>query len=85
MTKARADIFVQEAKDCGLPIIPYKAGFFISVPAKNPDAIAEKLHEEHIYIVPLAAGLRVAVCSIPLKQMPGLAAKIYQAWKAIEG
>ena len=84
MTKARADIFVKEAKDCGLPIIPYKAGFFISVPAKNPDAIAEKLHEEHIYIVPLAAGLRVAVCSIPLKQMPGLAAKIYQAWKALE-
>ena len=85
MTYARAEIFMKEARECGLPFIPYKAGFFISVPSKQPDAVCEKLHEDHVYIVPLAAGIRVAVCSIPLKQMPGLAAKIKKALTAIEG
>ena len=85
MTKARADIFMKEARECGLPFVPYKAGFFISIPSKQPDAVCEKLHDDHIYIVPLAAGIRVAVCAIPLKQMPGLAAKIKKALVAIEG
>jgi len=85
MSKARADVFMKEAKECGLPFIPYKAGFFISIPSKQPDAVCDKLHEDHVFIVPLAAGIRVAVCAIPLKQMPGLATKIYKALRAVEG
>ena len=85
MSKARADIFMKEAKECGLPFIPYKAGFFISIPSKQPDVVCEKLHEEHIFIVPLAAGIRLAVCAIPRKQMPGLAVKIREAMFAVEG
>ena len=85
MSKARADVFMEEAKECGLPFIPYKAGFFISIPSKQPDAVCDKLHEDHIFIVPLAAGIRVAVCAIPLKQMPGLAGKIQKALQAVEG
>ncbi len=85
MSKARADVFMKEAKECGLSFIPYKAGFFISIPSKQPDAVCDKLHEDHVFIVPLAAGIRVAVCAIPLKQMPGLATKIYKALRAVEG
>jgi aromatic-amino-acid transaminase len=84
MIKARADLFMKEAKACGLPMIPYIAGFFLSIPAKNPTAICDKLHEDGIYVVPLAAGVRVAVCSVPLKKISGMAAKINAAMKAVE-
>jgi aromatic-amino-acid transaminase len=65
-------------------MIPYIAGFFLSIPAKNPTAICDKLHEDGIYVVPLAAGVRVAVCSVPLKKISGMAAKINAAMKAVE-
>lgn len=79
MIKARADVFMAEAKVCGLEIIPYIAGFFISIPHPDSVAVCEELKKEHIYCVPLAAGVRVAVCSIPLPKMKGLAAKIKAA------
>lgn len=85
MIKARADVFTKEAAECGLPMLPYVAGFFLSIPAANPDAICEKLHEENIFAVPLAAGVRVAVCAVPLKKIYGMAEKINAAMKAVEG
>lgn len=84
MIKARADLFTKEAAECGLPMLPYVAGFFLSIPAKNPDAICDKLHEENIFAVPLAAGVRIAVCAVPLKKIAGMAAKVQAAMQAIE-
>lgn len=84
MIKARADLFTEEAKACGLPMLPYVAGFFLSIPAKNPDAICNKLHEDNIFAVPLAAGVRIAVCAVPLKKIKGMAAKVYAAMKEVE-
>lgn len=79
MIKKRADIFTKEAKECGLKMLPYIAGFFLSIPAKNPDAVCDKLHEDNIFAVPLAAGVRVAVCAVPSRKMVGMAAKIKAA------
>ncbi len=84
MIKARADLFTQEAAACGLPMLPYVAGFFLSIPAKNPEAICEKLHEDNIFAVPLAAGVRIAVCAVPLKKIAGMAAKVNAAMQAVE-
>ena len=83
MIKARADLFVQEAQACGLSMIPYVASFFLSIPAKNPEAICDKLHADNIFVVPLAAGVRVALCSIPLRKIGGMAAKIKAAMTAV--
>lgn len=83
MIKARADLFCKEAAECGLPMLPYVAGFFLSIPAKNPDAICDLLHEDNIFAVPLAAGVRVAVCAVPLKKIAGMAAKINAAMKKV--
>lgn len=83
MIKARADLFTKEAEECGLPMLPYVAGFFLSIPAKNPDAICEKLHENNIFAVPLAAGVRIAVCAVPLKKIKGMAAKVNAAMQAV--
>lgn len=83
MIKARADLFTKEAEECGLPMLPYVAGFFLSIPAKNPDAICKKLHEDNIFAVPLAAGVRIAVCAVPLKKIKGMAAKVNAAMQAV--
>lgn len=84
MIKARADLFTQEAAECGLPMLPYVAGFFLSIPSTNPDAVCDKLHEDNIFAVPLAAGVRIAVCAVPLKKIKGMAAKVNVALQAVE-
>ena len=81
MVKRRADVFVEEAKSCGLRIVPYKGGFFIAVPAENPAAVCQKLHDDLIFAVPLKLGIRVAACSISFEKMHGVAEKILRAMK----
>ncbi len=75
----RADIFLQEAAEVGLKTLPYRGGFFISIPTANSLEIAAKLEQENLFMVPLAKGLRLAVCSVPAHKMPGVAAKIKAA------
>lgn len=79
MVQRRADVFVEEAKACGLRIVPYKGGFFIAVPADNPAAVCQKLHDDLIFAVPLKLGIRVAACSTSFEKMHGLAEKICHA------
>ena len=81
MVKRRADVFVTEAKACGLRIVPYKGGFFIAVPADDPAAVCNKLRDELIFAVPLKLGVRVAACSISFDKMHGVAEKILRAMK----
>ncbi|MCI7611439.1 MAG: aminotransferase class I/II-fold pyridoxal phosphate-dependent enzyme [Selenomonadaceae bacterium] len=81
----RAAIFMQEAKECGLNALPYKAGFFLSIPAKDSKAVCDELHKDLIFAVPLKAGVRIAVCSVPKQKMYGMAAKVLKALKAVEG
>lgn len=71
----RADIFVHEAKEVGLDIMPYHGGFFISVPCPKPLEAANRLMADNIFAVPLKKGLRFAVCALPLQKIPGLAKK----------
>ncbi|MGN0941245.1 MAG: pyridoxal phosphate-dependent aminotransferase [Selenomonadaceae bacterium] len=82
--KERGAIFMNEAKECGLNALPYKAGFFLSIPAKDPGAVCDKLHDDLIFPVPLKKGVRVAVCAVPAAKMRGMAAKIKKAWDAVE-
>ena len=79
----RAAIFMEEAKECGLKALPYKAGFFISVPSDDPMAVCNKLRDDLIFAVPLKMGVRIAVCSVPKAKMYGMAAKVLKAVKAV--
>ena len=85
MIQQRGDIFMQEAKACGLNALPYKGGFFLSVPAKDPGAVCDKLHDDLIYAVPLKLGVRVAACSVSSAKMKGIAEKMKKALEAVEG
>ena len=81
----RGDIFMQEAKACGLNALPYKGGFFLSVPAKDPQAVCDELHKDLVFAVPLKLGVRVAACSVATAKMHGMAEKILKAQRAVEG
>ena len=80
MVQKRADVFVEEAKQCGLNFLPYKGGFFIAVPAEDPAAICNRLHEDLVYAVPLKLGVRIAACSVSLEKMKGIATKLKAAF-----
>lgn len=74
----RSEIFLTEAKECGLPLYPYREGFFITIKV-DPDqteTIHEALMAEHIYTVTMPGGIRVAVCSLPVRKTRGLAMRI---------
>ena len=79
LLKKRSRAFVSEALDCGLDCYPYKEGFFVTVKVENKDILA-KYHQElmknNIFAVAVNKGIRVAVCSLPVKQCKGLAPKM---------
>lgn len=64
MLNKRADIFVKEAQKIGLSILPYRDGFFISIPCEDPKAVSEELTKDNVYAVPLKMGIRFAICAV---------------------
>jgi aspartate/tyrosine/aromatic aminotransferase len=79
LLKERADIFLKEAREVGLPIYPFKEGFFITIKVEDDkiEDYNQRLQENHIFTVSVAHGLRVAICSVSKKQIQGLAKKIH--------
>lgn len=64
MLRRRADAFVKGAKECGLEILPYRDGFFVSIPCGNAKKASDELIKENIFVVALKRGLRFAVCAV---------------------
>lgn len=83
LIQERARIFAEEAKEVGLPCLPYCGGFFLTIPTEHSEAIVNELTKSHIYIVPLGHGVRVAACSIPKAKIKGLATKIHAVMKEL--
>ena len=80
----RAAIFTKEAEQANLHMLPFRAGFFLSIPVKNSDAVCDKLHDDNIFAVPLAKGVRVAVCAVPTTKIVGMASKIKKAIEIVD-
>lgn len=79
LMKKRSDLFVSQAKECGLDIYPYTEGFFITLKIedqKQRDEIHERLINNHIYTIKVKFGIRIGICSLPLKTIDGLPKKI---------
>lgn len=79
LMKERSSIFLSEAEQVGLKHYPYKEGFFVTLKMENNET-RDKFHtalmENHIYTVAVNYGIRVAVCSLPVKKVYGLAEKM---------
>ncbi|MBQ6223270.1 MAG: aminotransferase class I/II-fold pyridoxal phosphate-dependent enzyme [Solobacterium sp.] len=79
LMKERSSIFLKEAAECGLPIYPYKEGFFLTIKGKDPET-TKKIHQifldNHIYTVLLGKDIRIGICSLPVRKVRGLAGKM---------
>jgi len=64
MLRRRADAFVEGAKEVGLEILPYRDGFFVSIPCKDAKKLSDELIKENVFAIPLKKGLRFAVCAV---------------------
>ncbi|MEL7649408.1 MAG: aminotransferase class I/II-fold pyridoxal phosphate-dependent enzyme [Sedimentibacter sp.] len=64
MLRKRADAFVEAAKEANLEILPYRDGFFVSIPCSNSKKASEELIKENLFVVALKKGLRFAVCAV---------------------
>lgn len=81
MLLARGRAFSDAAKECGLEIVPFDAGFFVSVPCDAPDKYSRILEREDVFLVPLAKGIRVSVASLSeekCRRLPPIIRKVLE-------
>lgn len=64
MLRKRADAFLDSSKEEGLELYPYKDGFFVCIPCKNPVKVSERLMDKNLFVIPLQTGLRFALCAV---------------------
>ena len=73
----RANIFLNEANEIGLEYLPYKSGFFITLPVGEiVDKVIEDLEEKNIFVIKFDTGIRIGLCSVPKVKINGLAKKL---------
>ncbi|MCU0680825.1 MAG: aminotransferase class I/II-fold pyridoxal phosphate-dependent enzyme [Polyangiaceae bacterium] len=61
------------APGLGLRYPPYAGGFFVTVSCDDPPGAAAALRKHDIFVVPVSGALRVALCSVPLRDVERLA------------
>lgn len=79
MLKKRVDLFIRQAEECGLELYRFNDGFFVTIRMKDNesrDAVHQKLIDSHIYTIKVNKGIRLGLCSVPLKTVDGLAGKL---------
>jgi aromatic-amino-acid transaminase len=76
MLTYRASVFLEEADESDLTPMPYRSGFFISIPHPDPPALARALAEQLVFTVPMAHGVRLAISGISARKIAGVAAAI---------
>ena len=63
MLLARGRAFEEEAAKCGLEIVPFSAGFFVTVPCDDPDGLCQMLNKRNVFLIPFDNGVRVSIAS----------------------
>ncbi len=87
LLKQRSDLFLNEAKQCGLIHYPYHDGFFITIKITDLnlcDQYHQTLMNNNIFTVKVNKGIRVAICSVNLAHLKGLAFKMKQILDSIQ-
>ena len=61
---ARGRAFETAAREADLPIVPFRAGFFVTIPYSDPDALCDALNRKDVFLIPVSGGMRVSIASI---------------------
>ncbi|SRR3712207_2905623 len=82
----RAEIFMTEAKECHLDILPYRSGFFLTVPVgEKIREVTKELEGQNIFTIVFDDAIRIAICGIPKRKLNGLAKKIKDTIESLKG
>ena len=81
----RAKAFVDASKEVGLVTLPYRDGFFVTIPCENSKDVSEELIKDNLFAVPLKKGLRFAVCAVSKEKCAKSPALIKKALDKING
>lgn len=87
LLKERSEIFRNEADAAGLAYYPYREGFFVTLSMDNDlrDRYHEALMENNIFTVKVNKGIRVAICSMPVSKVKGLAGHMKEILDKVQG
>ncbi len=87
LLKERSEIFRNEADAAGLAYYPYREGFFVTLSMDNDlrDRYHEALMENNIFTVKVNKGIRVAICSMPVAKVKGLAGHMKEILDEVRG
>lgn len=87
LLKERSEIFRNEADAAGLAYYPYREGFFVTLSMDNDlrDRYHEALMENNIFTVKVNKGIRVAICSMPVSKVKGLAGHMKEILDEVRG
>ncbi len=60
----RGRAFEAAAREAGLPVVPFRAGFFVTIPVEDPDRVCAELNKRDVYLIPVDGGVRVSVAAV---------------------
>tara|TARA_B100000902_G_scaffold222577_1_gene211496 strand:+ start:291 stop:1583 length:1293 start_codon:yes stop_codon:yes gene_type:complete len=62
---------------------PSNDGYFAHVPDHDPVSLCEEIAKHGVYLVPLAKGVRIGVCSLPTHAAERVGRAISEAWSTL--
>ncbi|MCE9595664.1 MAG: aminotransferase class I/II-fold pyridoxal phosphate-dependent enzyme [Planctomycetes bacterium] len=78
----RVQAFNGSAAKSGLVYPRYEGGFFVTVFCAEPERVAKRMRDDAVFIVPVQGGVRVALCSTPVADVPKLVESLARALAA---
>ncbi len=79
MLISRANIFLKASEEVGLKTLPFSCGFFVTIPCLKSEEAYQYLVKKNIHVIPMGKVLRVAICSVSLKECESLPKAIKEA------
>ena len=43
--------------------MPFSAGFFVTIPCRDPDGLCARLNEKNVFLIPFDGGVRASVAA----------------------
>lgn len=85
LLSARCEAFKEAAAAAGLKTCPFNAGFFITIPCENDEAVNEELQKDRIFAIAIGGGIRIAISAISEKHCRMIPEKIAGAIRRVNG
>jgi aromatic-amino-acid transaminase len=78
----RVEAFNAAAAEAGLGYPRYEGGFFVTVFTPDAAKTAEVMRDDGVFVVPIAGSVRLALCSVPVPQIPRLVESVARGIEA---